>query len=65
MDRIQKVDAIEERMIDYLGTEEMLLSIIKALDYDTKEDIYKYICQCHDIGIEDITEEQREVVIYD
>ena len=57
MDRIKKVDAIEERMIDYLGTEEMLLSMIKALSYDTKEDIYKYICQCHDIGIEDITEE--------
>ena len=36
MDRIQKVDAIEERMIDYLGTEEMLLSMIKALSYDTK-----------------------------
>ena len=59
MDRIQKVDAIEERMIDYLGTEEMLLSMIKALDYDTKEDIYDYICRCHDIDIEDITEEQN------
>ena len=56
MDRMKKVDAIEERMIDYLGTEEMLLSMIKALSYDTKEDIYKYICQCHDIDIEDITE---------
>ena len=56
-DRMKKVDAIEERMIDYLGTEEMLLSIIKALDYDTKEDIYDYICRCYDIDIEDITEE--------
>ena len=56
MDRMQKVDAIEERMIDYLGTEEMLLSMIKALNYDTKEDIYKYICQCHDININDIEE---------
>ena len=65
MDRMQKVDAIEERMIDYLGTEEMLLSMIKALDYDTKEDIYEYICQCHDIDIEDITEAQKEVVTYD
>ena len=53
---MKKVDAIEERMIDYLGTEEMLLSIIKALNYDTKEDIYKYICQCHDIDINDIEE---------
>lgn len=56
MDRMQKVDAIEERIMDYLGTEEMLLSMIKALSYDTKEDIYKYICQCHDISIEDIEE---------
>lgn len=53
MDRIKKVDNIEEVLKEYLGAEGLLEAITKALNYDTKEDIYDYIARIHDIDIEE------------
>ena len=52
MDRMKKVDNIEEVLKEYLGAEGLLEAIIKALSYDTKEDIYNYISRMYDIDID-------------
>lgn len=52
MTQFEKVDAMEELIIENLGAEGALFAIIKALDYDIKEDIYNYIIRCYEIGIE-------------
>lgn len=49
MDRRKKVDSLEEKLEEYLGKEELLLAMQKALNYDTKEDIYNYIARMYDI----------------
>ena len=52
MTQFEKVDNMENLIIENLGVEDALYSIIKALDYDTKEDIYDYIIRCYDIEID-------------
>lgn len=52
MDRIAKVDVMEESIIDQMGAEEALQAIIQALSYDTKESIYSNICRVYEIEIE-------------
>lgn len=52
MTQFEKVDTMEELIIENLGVEDALFSIIKALDYDTKADIYDYIIRCHDIDVD-------------
>ena len=52
MTQFEKVDTMEELIIENLGAEGALFAIIKALDYDTKEDIYDYIMRCHDLEID-------------
>ena len=46
MTEFEKVDAMENLIIENLGNEGALFAIIKALDYDTKKDIYEYIIRC-------------------
>lgn len=53
MDRMKKVDNIEEVLKEYLGAEGLLEAITRALNYDTKEDIYNYIVRMYDIEIEE------------
>ena len=48
---MKEVDYAEKRIYEALGAEEMLLSMIKALSYDTKADIYQYIARCWEINI--------------
>lgn len=51
---MEYVDKMEQAIIDALGAEGALDAITRALDYDTKADIYSYIIRCHDIqGVED------------
>lgn len=51
---MEYVDKMEQAIIDALGAERALDAITRALDYDTKADIYSYIIRCHDIqGVED------------
>lgn len=48
---MEEVDYAEERIYEALGAEEMLQSMIKALSYDTKANIYEYIARCWEINI--------------
>lgn len=50
---MKDIDLIEETLKIYLGEEELLNEIIKALSTYQKEDIYNYICRMHDIDITD------------
>lgn len=52
MTQFEKVDTMENLIIENLGAEGALDAIIRALDYDTKEDIYDYIIRCHDIDVD-------------
>ena len=49
MTRYEQLEKLEELLIESLGESEFLLSIIKALDSDTKENIYMYIARNWDI----------------
>jgi len=46
---MQEVDRIENIILDTIGESEFLNAITKALSYDTKADIYKYIARQYDI----------------
>ena len=48
----------EEKLLEYLGADELLLAITKALDVDTKNYIYTEILRDYDIS--DIGEEEEE-----
>ena len=48
----------EKKLLEYLGTDELLLAITKALDIDTKNYIYTEILRDYDIS--DIGEEEEE-----
>lgn len=52
MDRIAKVDVMEQNIIDQMGAEAALQAIVRALSYDTKENVYSYICREYEIKIE-------------
>ena len=45
---------LEDRLINILGTEELLQSLIRALGLDELIDNYLYIARMHDIDIDDI-----------
>ena len=46
---IASTDAMEEEIKEALGTEEMLEAVLRALDYDTKIDVYDYIKRMYDL----------------
>lgn len=48
----------EEKLLEYLGADELLLALQKALDVDTKNYIYTEILRDYDIS--DIGEEEEE-----
>ena len=52
MTQFEKVDAMENLIIENLGAEGALFAIIKALGYDIKKDIYEYIIRCYDLEID-------------
>lgn len=49
-DMFNDVQEMEDLIIDTLGVEETLNAITKALDVDTKNDIYKYIIRVYDLS---------------
>ncbi len=49
-DMLNDVQEMEDLIIDTLGVEEALNTITKALDVDTKNDIYKYIIRVYDLS---------------
>ena len=48
----------EEKLLEYLGADELLLSISKYLDADTKNEMYEYILRMNDIS--DVIDEEEE-----
>ena len=48
-DRIERVDAMEEAILENLGTEGAFMDLSKALSYDTKEDHYEYIIRNYEV----------------
>ena len=56
-DMMNDVNAMEDKIIEALGYEEAFLSVSKALDVDTKNDVYKYIMRNWDIPMDDEDEE--------
>lgn len=64
---IGQIDEIEEKIKDMLGTEEMLEAICRALDYDTKADIYHYIWRMYGLDEEeddDLLDESKNLKEY-
>lgn len=59
-DMYSDVQEMEDLIINTLGTEEALNAITKALDVDTKNDIYKYIIRVYDLSNEEDLEEGLE-----
>ena len=56
-DMLNDVQEMEDLIIDTLGTEEALNAITKALDVDTKNDIYEYIIRVYDLHNDEDIEE--------
>lgn len=48
---MKEIDEIEMVLEETLGKEKMLNSIERALDYDTKQDIYLFIARMYEIEI--------------
>lgn len=57
MDTFARINRKEELIIEALGFEGAFDAVVKALSYDTKEDVYDYILRCYEI--EDDTEEEE------
>ena len=53
MDRTDRVDKMMETIIDTLGEKAALNAILKALNYDVKENIANYICRQYEISVTD------------
>ena len=47
------VDQMEDIILETLGAETFLDALIKALDYDTKRDMYEYIMRCYEIPFDE------------
>lgn len=50
-DDMKNLEALENLLLETLGAETMLLNVIKALDVDTKADIYEYISSMFDLDV--------------
>ena len=50
-DMMTQVNELEDKIIEYLGYEEAFKAVSKALDVDTKNDIYKFICTTYEIPL--------------
>lgn len=48
---------MQQHLVEMLGTEQAFDCIVRAMSDYQMEDLYKYICRCHDI--EDKTEEEK------
>lgn len=57
MKEIEYALALEDRLIEALGKEELLESLTRALGLDELIDNYHYIARMHDIDIDDIIEQ--------
>lgn len=58
MDRMAKVDMWEEKLIEGMGVESFLDALVRALSYDTKEEMYEYIGRQYDVELDEEAEEE-------
>ena len=49
----EKIDELEEQLIELLGVEELLNALTRAMSYDEKEDYFNYICRMYDVDVEE------------
>lgn len=47
MTTFDRANYFEEELINRLGTEEFLNALLKAMDVDTKNNLFKYIDRCY------------------
>lgn len=47
MTTYDRANYFEEELINRLGTEELLNALLKAMDVDTKNDLFEYIDRCY------------------
>jgi len=59
-DRVKRVDAMEDKLIEALGYEEAFKALSAALSYDSKEDNYDYILRTYDLNDEAEDEDEAE-----
>lgn len=57
MDRMAKVDMMEERLLEAMGAEGFLEALCRALSYDVKEEMYEYIARNYEVDVEEEEEE--------
>lgn len=43
------IDEQQEILTEYLGTENFLDALCRAMSYDTREDLFRYICRCYEV----------------
>lgn len=53
---MERLDAMEQRIYEALGAEEMLIALTQALDCDVKEEVYEYISRMYDISPDVVSE---------
>ena len=58
MDRMAKVDMWEEKLMEGLGAESFLDALVRALNYDVKEDVFEYIGRHYDVELDEEAEEE-------
>ena len=47
---MQNVDKMEETIVNALGYEESFEALSRALNYDTKQEMYEYIIRMYDLN---------------
>lgn len=52
MDRLEKAERMEERLINLLGYEELMKSLSQAMTVDQKLDFYDYIARMNDVDFD-------------
>lgn len=51
------IDRLEQMILEKLGETAFIDAIQRALDYETKQDIYEYIARCYDLEVEEYYED--------
>lgn len=51
---MKNINELEEKMIEYLGKEELLNSLLLAMSEEEKRENFEYIARMYDIDINDL-----------
>lgn len=53
MDSLAKALMMEDRLLEALGSEELLMAMQKAMSVDDRIDLYEYIARNYEVPMED------------